>query len=365
MQHWQWWLFLIVPACIGMIFGVLFLLVKRHRGSGYILSKFSAFTRIRFDRLEQKRQTYCPADGNCHCHAQTSAAHIEPNLACRHRASTLYMSFAGAAMIVGGVRTTEWRGSMKELHGGRTDQFDALFFTDPAQCFYLQDPNYHWQGIAYYRHLVQLYSTLYERVILIGASLGGSMVCMCADLATLSIAFNPILDPTLLGLAWRLMGAFCPARQAQVVRDQVQATMEKIQAEQRCVLHVHWSEASVSDQRQAYRITGGRDHDNSLPRKYLSSVSAFDVNDQRMSSTAGVHVWFHQCARHALAMHLKRAGQLIPLLRQHLTATSTDSKAIDSQREEKQRSAGSLLHKALVNTFAEPSDNHEIRLELF
>jgi len=331
--HRQWLLYSLIPISIILILIFLFIFIKRHRGHGYFLSKFSAFTRIRFDHLEQRRQTYCPANKNCRCHIQNSSSHIEPNLSCTHRSPTLYMSFAGAAMIVGGVRTTEWRGSMSQLH----NQFDALFLTDPAQCFYLQDPNYQWQGLIYYRNLVQIYSTLYQRVILIGASLGGSMVCMCADLATISIAFNPILDPTLLGIPWRFMGAYCPVRQAQVIRGQIQINMEKIKAKKmnhHCVLHIHWSQLSASDQRQAHQIIGGGKDKKPRQTECLTSVLDFDINNQYMSSLTGVHIWFHHCARHALAMHLKRTNQLIPLLQCHLKERFDDNIDNTSQEEE-------------------------------
>ena len=260
------------------------------------------------------------------------------------------MSFAGAAMVVGGVRTTEWRGSMRELHRGTEDEFDALFLTDPSQCFYLQDPNYNWEGLKYYRDLVALYSTLYQRVILIGASLGGSMVCMCADLATLSIAFNPILDPTLLGLPWRVMGAFCPARQAQVVRDQVHKNMEKIQSNEtghNCVLHIHWSQFSASDQRQAHRIVGGGKMNKPRQENCFTSVVDFDITHSGLSSKFGVHIWFHPYTRHALAMILKRRNALIPLLRRHLEATDIALTTSDQQLDQNQRQNSCIVELPL------------------
>jgi hypothetical protein len=365
MVHWQSWLYSLIPFSILLIFGLLFLFIKRHRGHGYFLSKFSAFIRIRFDHLEQRRQTYCPSNTECRCHPSNSSSHIEPNLSCTHRSPTLYMSFAGAAMIVGGVRTTEWRGSMSQLHFHTNNQFDALFLTDPAQCFYLQDPDYQWQGLTYYRNLVQLYSTIYQRVILIGASLGGSMVCMCADLATISIAFNPIIDPILLGLPWRIMGAYCPARQAQVIREQVQTNMEKINAkniDHHCVLHIYWSQLTAADQRQAHGVVGGGKYKKIRHTKYITSVMDFDLKNEYMSSLAGVHIWFHQCARHALAMHLKRTGQLIPLLRCHLEATSKDFIDNSSQEDEQgqQSSVVDLSLSAKINDI----DEHEVRIPL-
>ncbi|UJR21773.1 hypothetical protein I4U23_024848 [Adineta vaga] len=327
MLDWEWCFYSLLGITLILACIFLFLLIKRHRGHGYFLSKFSAFTRIRFDHLEQRRLTYCPADKTCHCHPLNSASHIKPNLLCPHRSPTLYVSFAGAAMIVGGVRTTEWRGSMNQLHTPTNDTFDALFLTDPAQCFYLQDPDYQWQGISYYRKLVQDYSKIYQRVILIGASLGGSMVCMCADLATVSIAFNPILDPTLLGIPWRIMGAYCPASKAQIIREQVHKNMEKIKVQKTthdCVLHIHWSQLSAADQRQAHRVVGGGKQKQPRQTECLTSVADFDINDRDLSSPSGVYIWFHRCARHALAMHLKRSDQLIPLLKHHLQITLDD-----------------------------------------
>ncbi|CAF1155783.1 unnamed protein product [Rotaria sordida] len=335
----KWLLFLIAPVVITSILTLLYIFIKRNNGNGYCLSKLSAFTRIRFDSLEEKRQTYCPANNKCQCHPKGSATHIEPNLLCKHRSPTLCISFAGAAMMVYGVRTTEWRGSMKEVHHDTNDEFDALFFTDPAQCFYLQDPNYQWQGLTYYRDLIKLYSTLYQRIILIGASLGGSMVCMCADLATLSIAFNPIVDPVLLGLPWRFMGAYCPVRQAEVVRNQVHNTMEKINTNKtshNCALHIHWSQLSKSDQRQAHQIVGGGKHNKPKQTECLTSVLDFDINDANMNSRSGVHIWFHKYKEHALALALKRTHQLIPLLRRHTGATSLGLNTISHKLDEKQ-----------------------------
>ncbi|CAF4948956.1 unnamed protein product [Rotaria sp. Silwood1] len=365
MDRWQWWLYILIPVSIILILILLYILIKRHRGHGYFLSKFSAFTRIRFNHLEQRRQTYCPSNKNCQCHTKHSSSHIEPNLSCIHRSPILYMSFAGAAMIVGGVRTTEWRSSISQLHDHTNNQFDVLFLTDPAQCFYLQDPNYQWQGLTYYRNLVEIYSTLYKHVILIGASLGGSMVCMCADLATISIAFNPILDPTLLGLPWRIMGAYCPSRQAQVIREQIRMNMEKIERKilnHNCVLHIHWSQLSIADQRQAHRIIDDEKEKkkNSTQIHCLTSVLDFDINNQYMNSLIGVHIWFHRSARHALAMHLKRTGQLISLLKRHLDIILQNSINNTSQEKEQQSNTKTLSFSVKISEI----DEHDIRLTL-
>ncbi|CAF1259269.1 unnamed protein product [Adineta steineri] len=368
MVHLQWGLYALIPSLIVLILAFLFFFIKRHRGHGYFLSKFSAFTRIRFNHLEQRRQTYCPANKNCQCHPVDSSSHIQPNLSCTHRSRTLYMSFAGAAMIVGGVRTTEWCGSISQLHDQTDNSFDVLFLTDPAQCFYLQDPDYKWQGLIYYRNLVKTYSTLYQRVILIGASLGGSMVCMCAALATISIAFNPILDPTLLGLPWRIMGAFCPARQAQVIREQVQTNMEKIKSgkvNHNCVLHIHWSQLSAPDQRQAHRVVGGGKQKKPRQKECLTLVSDFDINNPCLSSPVGVYVWFHRCSRHALAMHLKRSRHLIPLLRHHLGVKSESIPQNTSQeKEEEQQQKQSTVIDMPTLTEVNDTNEHEVRVPL-
>ncbi|CAF3625177.1 unnamed protein product [Rotaria sp. Silwood1] len=264
------------------------------------LSKISALTSIKFPLLEQYRQTYNPANPQCRCHPH-HATIIEPRSDCFHRSETLFISFAGGALLVGGFTFTEWKSTFTKFDL----QADTLFLTDPAQSFYLQDSTYSWQGLKYYRSLIQKYSKLYKRVIVIGASMGASMVCMCSDLATLSIAFNPILDPSLVPNVF-----YYRTRQRYpktIILKQVQTNIDKIMSEnQQSILHVHWSQKSPGDIVQLKLI----------PNQNVIYFTDID----KCNKCKGVYFWLHNCSTHGLPQDLKRQGILTQILQHHLNA---------------------------------------------
>jgi hypothetical protein len=264
------------------------------------LSKISALTSIKFPLLEQCRETYNPANSQCRCHPH-HAKTIEPRDDCVHRSETLFISFAGAALLVGGFTFTEWKSTLIKFDL----QADALFLTDPAQSFYLQDSTYSWQGLKYYRSLIQKYSKLYKRVILIGASMGASMVCMCNDLATLSIAFNPILDPSSASILfyYRTLQRYPNT----IILQQVQTNIDKIMSEyQQSILHVHWSEKSPKDIAQS---------------KLVSNQNLIYFTDvEKCNKREGVYFWLHNFNKHTLPQDLKRRGILTEILQHHLNA---------------------------------------------
>ncbi|CAF1051421.1 unnamed protein product [Rotaria sordida] len=264
------------------------------------LSKISALTLIKFSLLEQYRQTYNPANPQCQCHPH-HATIIEPRNDCVHRSETLFISFAGGALLFGGFTLTEWKSTFTKFNL----QADTLFLTDPAQSFYLQDSTCSWQGLKYYRSLIQEYSKLYKHVILIGTSMGASMVCMCSDLATLSIAFNPILDPALRCnvFDYRTLQKYPKT----LILKQVQTNIDKIRNEnQQSILHVHWSEKSSSDIIQLKLISN-------------QNIIYFTDVDQ-CNKRKGVYFWLHNTNDHVLPRDLKRRGILTQILQHHLNA---------------------------------------------
>ena len=184
-------------------------------------------------------------------------------------------------------------------------QADTLFLTDPAQSFYLQDSTYSWQGLKYYRSLIQKYIKLYKRVILIGASMGASMVCMCSDLATLSIAFNPILDPSLAPTVFHYRTL---QRYPQpIICKQVQTNIDKIMSEsQQSILHVHWSKKSPSDIAQSKLVS--------------NQNTIYFTDEDKCNKSKGVYFWLHNCNTHNLPQDLKRRGILTQILQHHLNA---------------------------------------------
>ncbi|CAF0947237.1 unnamed protein product [Adineta steineri] len=267
-----------------------------------ILSKISALTSIKFSQLEQYRQTYNPANSQCHCHPD-HARMIEPRNDCPHRSDTLFISFAGGALLVGGFTLTEWKSTLTKFDF----QSDKLFLTDPAQSFYLQDPTYSWQGLQYYRSLIEKYSKLYKHVILIGASMGASMVCMCSDLVTLSIAFNPILDPSLISnlFYYKIFQKFPKT----IILKQTQINIETIinkKQQQQSILHVHWSNNSPNDVIQLKLI----------PNQNLIQF----INVDQCNKRQGVYFWLHDSTDHVLPQVLKRRNILIQILQHHFNA---------------------------------------------
>ncbi|CAF1013953.1 unnamed protein product [Adineta ricciae] len=265
------------------------------------LSKISGLTSIKFSVLEQNRQTYYPANPECQCHPN-HASIIVPQTNCPHRSETLFISFAGAALLVGGFTFTEWKSTIKQLDS----QADILFLTDPAQSFFLQDSTYSWQGLSYCRSLVRNYSKLYRNVVLIGASMGASMVCMCSDLATLSIAFNPIFDPSLVANAYYFYRVLWKYPKAHILK-QVQINIDKITNENLpSILHVHWSKNSHNDLIQANFISN------------LSFIHFTDVNE--CTKKQGAYFWLHKCDSHGLPQYLKNEGILTDILRCHVSA---------------------------------------------
>ena len=143
--------------------------------------------------------------------------------------------------------------------------------------------------------------------------------------------------------------------------------MEKLnenRTSQNRVLHIHWSQLSAADQRQAHRVVGGGKHNKPRQTKCVTTVLDFDLNDPNLSSTSGVHVWFHRCSRHALAMHLKRTNELIPLLKRHLAGTSIGLRTISNQIEEKQRQDSCTVDLSLATNHSDNQDRDFVQIEL-
>ncbi|CAF0945839.1 unnamed protein product [Rotaria sordida] len=135
--------------------------------------------------------------------------------------------------------------------------------------------------------------------------MGASMVCMCSDLATLSIAFNPILDPSLTSsvMYYRTLQRYPKT----IILKQVQTNIDKIMNEnQQSILHVHWSEKSPSD---------------IIQLKLISNQNVIYFTDvDKCNKRKGVYFWLHDCNTHVLPQDLKRRGILTQILQHHLNA---------------------------------------------
>ena len=71
---------------------------------------------------------------------------------------------------------------------------DALYLADPSNSYYLQDPSGGWQGLRYYEDLVRTHTRHYERVLILGSSMGASAALQHAHLGQRTLAFGPRID---------------------------------------------------------------------------------------------------------------------------------------------------------------------------
>ena len=71
---------------------------------------------------------------------------------------------------------------------------DALYLADPSNSYYLQDPSGGWQGLRYFEDLVRTHTRQYERVLILGSSMGASAALQHAHLGQRTLAFGPRID---------------------------------------------------------------------------------------------------------------------------------------------------------------------------
>ena len=67
---------------------------------------------------------------------------------------------------------------------------------DPAYSWYTQDPECNWQGASYYEARLREYIERggYQRILMLGDSMGGSGALLFSHLATSVVAFSPQVD---------------------------------------------------------------------------------------------------------------------------------------------------------------------------
>eukprot|EP01112_Ceratiomyxa_fruticulosa_P007735 TRINITY_DN2002_c0_g1_i6.p1 TRINITY_DN2002_c0_g1~~TRINITY_DN2002_c0_g1_i6.p1 ORF type:complete len:168 (-),score=22.09 TRINITY_DN2002_c0_g1_i6:200-703(-) len=166
--------------------------------------------------------------------------------------------------------------------------------------------------------------------------MGASMVCMCSDLANVSIAFNPFTSPVLntsnpfqrLFLRYTI-----PPALHDICRIKIQSNIDFINkiktadSEQKYddddetrpkILHVHWSSKSKEDYEQSMLVKGQQ------IQNFLD-INDFE-NSPEMRSTSGVYFWFHDYDQHSLPRHLKSKNVLLRMLQAHLNVLNHQEK---------------------------------------
>jgi len=112
------------------------------------------------------------------------------------RAKHLIVAFSS---LGNGLVRHEFGGSLaklnKQLHADGKDTFDVLFVADPAQSWYQKDSRGHLDGFAEYEQRILIASRPYDKISLVGDSMGGSGALLFSHLATESVvAFSPQID---------------------------------------------------------------------------------------------------------------------------------------------------------------------------
>ena len=112
------------------------------------------------------------------------------------RSELLFVSFAGAALQVGGFPKKEFRRSLSRF------DCDQAFLMDPQQSFFMDAPRPapgqrwgRWQGYDATEERLRELCGHYKAVIFVGCSMGGAGVLLFSHLATFAIAFNPLVRP--------------------------------------------------------------------------------------------------------------------------------------------------------------------------
>lgn len=179
------------------------------------------------------------------------------------------------------------------------DIFDVLFVADPGQSWYQKDSHGKFNGFAEYEKRIRVASRPYDRVSLIGDSMGGSGALLFSHLATdesAVVAFSPQIDlvedehhVSRYDLSTSVRNTYC-TRLLRSVMEAVHAKKSNI------FIHRGVDAADVY-------------HTNRLVNDCTSLKVATDeaVNTVRVIEHA-------DCRHHQVAVHLKERGQLTDVL---------------------------------------------------
>lgn len=93
-----------------------------------------------------------------------------------------------------GAPTAQWVGQVQACRASQL-AVDALYVCDPANAWYLQDPERSWRGIEYCLQVLRRCTDRYGwRVLMLGSSMGATACLLFAELAGLVLAFSPQVE---------------------------------------------------------------------------------------------------------------------------------------------------------------------------
>ena len=152
-------------------------------------------------------------------------------------------------------------------------------------------------GLSYFAELIARHAQHYDKVMIVGSSMGATAALMHADLAHRVLAFGPRIDLE------RTHGSFLEPPLRAACTQQVMRALQKMgEGESRVqpVVSVHVGAGNLEDVLQARLI-------------------------ERLSA---VRVVQHDTFQHNVPMHLEREGLLVPLLKRELLALMLDTSGL-------------------------------------
>ena len=225
--------------------------------------------------------------------------HFEP--ACvGHRAPVLLVAFAAQGP---GMQQWQVPCAAARAAGG---PLDVLYLADPSNSYYLQDPRGGWEGLAHFGALIDAHAAPYERVLMLGSSMGATAALQHAHRAARVLAFGPRVDLR------RSHGSFVPDAAKHACAQAIDRALEQHARE-------HASGGGTANGGTGTSGTGGTGTGVGRVAVHVGSGNLEDMTQvARVRGRRAVVVVEHDTFHHNVPMHLEREGLLVPLLKREL-----------------------------------------------
>jgi len=222
--------------------------------------------------------------------------HLDPAFADGRKARVLAVCF-----MAQGAPTAQWVGQIQMCRASLLD-VDALYICDPANAWYLQDPERRWRGIEHFSRILRTYTEGYgERVLLLGGSMGATACLLFAEFAGLALACSPQVE---LRIG---QGRFLEPEVLDAFEAQIAASLRRCPG--RVVLHVG--------------------------RRHLFDAAA--ARKLRAQAPSVVHVAYHETEQHNTTKYLTQRGVLTSMVKMavaHLHAATTLAAVLAPESED-------------------------------
>ena len=215
------------------------------------------------------------------------------------RSKRLIVAFSS---LGNGLVRHEFGGSLAKLNnqlcannGNENMVFDVLFVADPSQSWYKKDSRGTFNGFQEYEQRIRAASKPYDKISLIGDSMGGSAALLFSHLATESVlAFSPQVN---------LEGDIHVSRHdmTSIIRDEFSSRLLK-----------SVEEASTTGNVNVFVHRGVEEADVGHTDRLMSYLGP-----RRGSENVKI-VEHPDCEHHQIAVHLKNKGQLAQVLSRSL-----------------------------------------------